>query len=112
MAYRTTCPRCGGDLRVVSFRARTSIPLSEDGFSTQDADFLDTEDEVVECPACFIRGPLCDEGDDCEMATDWTPDPPKEEDLRFPPLLPFLLSLLAAVSLTALLWFFLRGMPQ
>lgn len=51
MAYVTTCP-CGGDLFVIAFAASTRIPLGEDGFSTQDAKFFHTEDEVVECAQC------------------------------------------------------------
>lgn len=54
--YKTEC-ECGGDLVVVAFVASTRIPLSEDGFSTDDGSFS-TEDEVVECVECGKRSPL------------------------------------------------------
>lgn len=64
MMYKTKCGMkglfkgCDGDLVVVSFEASTRIPLSEDGFSTEDAEFFDTTNERVECNKCGWGGPL------------------------------------------------------
>ena len=50
--WETECRDCGGNLYVVGFKAGCRIPLCEDGFSTADATFMDTEDEVVSCGDC------------------------------------------------------------
>jgi hypothetical protein len=60
MAYRTTCPKagCDGDLAVVSFDCECCIPLSPDGFSPMDAQFMNTQDERVRCQSCGWTGDL------------------------------------------------------
>jgi len=64
--WRLRCPGCGaeGDLYVVAGIFSGRIPLGRDGFAFVDAEWLDTEDEVVECGACGHRFPLVelDEG--------------------------------------------------
>lgn len=50
--FRTTCPDCDGRLYVISMKVATRIPVEPDGFSTTDAEFFDTEDEVIECDTC------------------------------------------------------------
>lgn len=61
--FVTDCPQCGGDLYVVGGSFTTRIPLSRDGFSTEDAKGFDTEDEIVACGSCDYRGPLTTVGD-------------------------------------------------
>lgn len=64
--FVTECPKCSGDLFVVGGCFTTRIPLSSDGFSTEDANGFNTEDEVVACGACDYRGPLAIVGDESE----------------------------------------------
>ena len=56
--YVTQCPKCGGDLYVISFTASTSIRVHRDGYSTLYAKFMDTEDERVSCNNCRYVGRL------------------------------------------------------
>jgi hypothetical protein len=61
--FKTTCPRCNAApedacLLVIGFIASCSIPLGEDGFSTEDASFFDTNEETVRCSACEETFPL------------------------------------------------------
>ena len=58
--WRLRCPGCGaeGDLYVVAGSFTGRIPLGRDGFAFVDAEWVDTEDEVVECGTCGHRFPL------------------------------------------------------
>lgn len=58
MAFVHECPKCGGNLFIVSGTFATRIPIYPDGFSTEDAKYFDTSDEVVECGDCKYTGPL------------------------------------------------------
>lgn len=53
-SFSTVCPYCkeDGSLMVIRFTAMTAIPLTSDGFSTEDARSIDTEDEIVLCEEC------------------------------------------------------------
>lgn len=65
--FQTKCPKCDGELFVVAGSFTSRIPLYPSGFSTEDAKFFDTENEIVECDSCKYRGPLTmvgDEGDE------------------------------------------------
>lgn len=52
MEFRFKCKKCGGPLYLVSMRVSCAIPLASDGFSTHDAEFFDTFDEVIRCKWC------------------------------------------------------------
>ena len=53
------CPKCKSEkIFVIAMRVATRIPLCHDGFSTMDAEFFDTEDELVECDSCNHKGGL------------------------------------------------------
>lgn len=58
MSYVTKCPKCQGDLFLVSGTFTTRIPIYPDGFPTEDAKFFDTENEMVRCANCNYTGPL------------------------------------------------------
>lgn len=55
--YKTKC-ECGGQLYVTGYRVSTRLLLCADGFSTAEAEYYDTEDEVVECFKCGLTGNL------------------------------------------------------
>jgi hypothetical protein len=59
-SFSTIFPYCkeDGSLMIVCFTARTGIPLRSDGFSTEDASSIDTEDEIVLCEECKKEFPL------------------------------------------------------
>ena len=52
--FRTECsdPGCRGPLMLISMSVTCRIPIQSDGFSTTDAEFFDTYDEVVKCGDC------------------------------------------------------------
>lgn len=65
--FEPACPKCGDtDLFITAFRAyETRIPLSQDGFATEDAMFMHTDEETVECGGCgheFPSGGAVDAG--------------------------------------------------
>lgn len=77
--FVTDCPQCGGGLCVVGGSFSTRIPLSRDGFSTEDAKQFDTENEVVACDECDYRGPLMIVGEVLEKPTTATAAPKEGE---------------------------------
>lgn len=66
MAFITVCPKCGHDrLLLISFSATCAgVLISEDGFNVNDANQMDTSDEVVHCGSCDYQGPLASDDDD------------------------------------------------
>lgn len=60
VSFNTTCPYCKkeGELHVVHMTVCTKIPLGPDGFSTTDAKYFESSDEVVKCEACDKTFPL------------------------------------------------------
>lgn len=64
--FNTTCPKCSHDgLMLIAFTATCAgVPISKDGFNVNDANQLDTSDEVVHCGNCDYKGPLTSDDDD------------------------------------------------
>lgn len=58
--WRLRCPGCGaeGDLYVVAGSFSGRIPLGREGFAFLDAEWVDTEGQVVKCGVCGRWFPL------------------------------------------------------
>lgn len=73
--YVDKCPLCKGPLYVTSYNVYTKTRLTDDGFSSVDADFYNTDDEIVECDSCHEQFALW------ELAiSDYVPEEKEKEE--------------------------------